>query len=369
MSRINLRRLFAVMLKEIYQLRRDRLTYAMIVGIPAMQLLLFGYAINLDVRHLPAALIDQAQSAHSRQLSDELQQSQVFDFRIAGHDPAAVNDLLRRGQVKVALVIPSDFERRVAMGTTPYLQLIVDGTDQVVQQTARQVARFPVVDYLRGDPVTPSASPIEVVSYYNPQRQAPLNTVPGLIGAILTLTLVMFTAIALVRERERGNLEFLITTPLSSAELTVGKVLPFIAIGLAQTTLILLLGHWIFDVPVRGGLFDLYLASLVFIIASLALGILLSTLVASQFQAMQAAILTFLPQLLLSGFMFPFEGMPRPAQWLAELLPLTHFVRLARGIMLRDAALGELWVDFAAMALFAGVAMVVATWRVRMRLD
>ena len=367
MTRFSVHRLLAVVSKELRQLRRDRLTYAMIIGIPFMQLMLFGYAINLDVRHLPAAVVDQAANSQSRELTQQLQQSRVFTFDYKVATPAQANALLQSGKVKAALVIPSDLAARLEDGSRAVFQLVVDGSDQVVQQAARQVGQFPVRQLLGG--ATPTAPAVEIVSYYNPQRLAPLNTVPGLIGVILTMTMVMFTAIALVREREHGNLEFLITTPLSSLELTVGKVLPFVGIGLLQTSLVLVLGYLIFKVPVRGSLLDIYLASLLFIVASLALGIFISTLVTSQFQAMQAAIFTFLPQLLLSGFMFPFEGMPRPAQWLAEAMPLTHFVRLARGIMLRGASLTELWGELLALLVFALVAMAIATKRVHKRLD
>ncbi|MDX1804333.1 MAG: ABC transporter permease [Alcanivorax sp.] len=369
MNLFNLRRLLAVVLKELSQLRRDRLTFAMIIGIPTMQLLLFGYAINLDVRNLPAAVVDQAHTSQSRQVLDQLQQSQVLTFVELLPTPEAANRALQSGEVKMAVVIPADFEQRLAEPGRPAIQVLVDGSDQVVQQAARQLSLFPVREFLSGRDVSTPAPQIQVATYYNPQRQAPLNTVPGLIGVILTMTLVMFTAIALVREREHGNLEFLITTPLSSAELTIGKVLPFVAIGLVQTTLILLLGKLIFQVPVHGSLLDLYAAALVFIIASLALGIFISTLVSSQFQAMQAAIFSFLPQLLLSGFMFPYEGMPRLAQWIAEVMPLTHFIRLVRGIMVRGAGFADLWPDLLALLAFALVTMVIATLRVHKRLD
>jgi ABC-2 type transport system permease protein len=367
---IALRRTLAVIVKELRQLRRDRLTYAMIIGIPTMQLLLFGYAINMDVRHLPAAVVDMAHTRNARELVAELAQTQVFDFRYRLATPAAIAPLLKRGAISAALVIPPDFEHRLTTADDrPPLQMIVDGSDQVVQAAARQVAALPLAAIVQDRATGPPAGTVEVVSYYNPERLAPLNTVPGLIGVILTMTMVMFTAIALVRERERGNLEFLITTPLSPLELTVGKVLPFVGIGLVQTTLVLLLGMWIFAVPVRGSLWDLYAASLLFIVACLALGVFISTLAKTQFQAMQAAIFTFLPQILLSGFMFPFDGMPKLAQWLAELLPLTHFIRLVRGIMLRDAGLSDLWPELGALAAFSVVALAVATLRFHKRLD
>jgi ABC-2 type transport system permease protein len=248
----------------------------------------------------------------------------------------------------------------------PPVQIIVDGSEQVIQAAARQLAAYPVFQH-RG--WTGNVGGVEVVNFYNPERRAPVNTVPGLVGMILTMTMVLFTSIALVRERERGNLEMLIATPVSPWELTVGKILPFIGIGLVQTTVVLLLGDVLFDVPLRGSLLDLYLAALVFITANLSLGIFISTLTRTQFQAMQMSFFTFLPQILLSGFMFPFAGMPIAAQHIAEVMPLTHFLRLVRGIMLRGADLTELWPSLAALGVFIAVMLVVAVSRVRKRLD
>ncbi|TLY51052.1 MAG: ABC transporter permease [Gammaproteobacteria bacterium] len=377
---MNLRRLFSIVVKELRQLRRDRLTFAMIVGIPTMQLLLFGYAINLDIRHLPAALLDQAQTAHSREVFAALGETHVMDFLYRLHTPQEVDDLLRTGKISAALVIPSDFERRLIeqgganrVGDTqplprPPLQIIVDGSDQVVQQAAAQLAVLPLQALLDPAAARPVKN-VEIVNFYNPERRAPVNTVPGLIGVILTMTMVLFTAMAIVRERERGNLEFLIATPVSPGELTIGKVLPFIGIGLLQVTVVLLLGVAIFDVPIRGHLLDVYGAALAFIIASLSLGVFISTLAQSQFQAMQLAFFTFLPQILLSGFMFPYAGMPRPAQWLAEIFPMTHFIRLIRGIVLRGAHLTELWPELGALALFCAITLTIAVLRTRKRLD
>jgi len=361
---MNLRRLAAIVLKELRQLRRDRLTFAMIIGIPTLQLVLFGYAINMDVRNLDAAVLDQSNTARSRELVAALGASQVLNLRYSLSSPAQLQELLRRGQISLALVLPRDFERRLEQADRPALQIVVDGSDQVVQSAARQLAAFPLLGRARSD-----VNSIEVLNLYNPQRLAPINTVPGLIGVILTMTMVMFTAIALVRERERGNMEMLITTPMSPWELTLGKVLPFVAIGLLQASLVLLLGKLLFAVPLRGALGELYVAILVFICASLALGVLVSTLARSQFQAMQMAFFTFLPQILLSGFMFPFAGMPKVAQWLAELLPLTHFLRLVRGIMLRGASLSEQWPALAALLLFTLLTLSLAVTRVRKRLD
>jgi len=363
---MNIHRLMSIVLKELLQLKRDRLTFAMIIGIPTMQLVLFGYAINLDVRHLEAAVFDEANTTESREIVAGLEASGIIDFRYRATSQNEISDLMQRGDISAAIVIPADFANRTARKDRPSVQIVVDGSDQVIQSAARQLAAFPIpyrVDWLS------AANDIEVVNYYNPERRAPINTVPGLIGVILTMTMVLFTALALVRERERGNLEMLIATPVSPWELTLGKVLPFIAIGLLQVTVVLLLGRYLFTVPLRGNLLELYLSALVFIIASLTLGIFISTLARSQFQAMQMAFFTFLPQILLSGFMFPYAGMPRPAQWIAEILPLTHFLRLVRGIMLRAADLSQLWPSLAALGVFILVMMTIAVARVRKRLD
>jgi len=369
---MNLRRLFSIVVKELRQLRRDRLTFAMIVGIPTMQLLLFGYAINLDIRNLDAAVLDQAQTAHSREVISALGETHVMNFKYRLSVPQQLDDLLRAGKISAGLVIPPDFERRLIVQDRVPMQIVVDGSDQVTQQAARQLAALPLAGVL-----TPAGSQnpnqtvgnVEIVNFYNPERLAPVNTVPGLIGVILTMTMVLFTAMAIVRERERGNLEFLIATPVSPGELTIGKVLPFVGIGLIQTSVVLLLGTLIFHVPIRGTLLDVYTSALVFIIASLSLGVFISTLAQTQFQSMQLAFFTFLPQILLSGFMFPYAGMPAPAQWLAEIFPMTHFVRLIRGIMLRGSGLGDLWPELAALGAFTVIVLTIAVARTRKRLD
>ena len=359
---MNLRRLGAIVLKELRQLRRDKLTFAMIAGIPLLELVLFGYAINMDVRGIEAAVLDQANTAQSREAVAEIASSQVIDIQYHLHDPQQIDQLLRQGKISAALVVPRDFEARLQRQDRPPLQLVVDGSDQSVQASARQLAAYPL-------PGWDSRQGVEVVNFYNPERLAPLNTVPGLLGVILTMTMVLVTAVALVREREHGNLELLIATPVSPWELTIGKVLPFIGIGLIQVTVILVVGHWLFGVPVRGAILDLYGASLLFIVASLALGVWLSTLASTQFQAMQMAFFTFLPQILLSGFMFPFAGMPRAAQWIAEFMPLTHYLRLSRGIMLRGAGVEELWREILILGVFCIVLLGLAVMRIHKRLD
>ncbi len=370
---MNLRRLWAIMLKELRQLRRDRITLAMIVGIPVMQLLLFGYAINLNLRHLDAGVADQANSAASRALVQDMVATGVITPRSEAYTPAQLMQALRRGEISVGIVVPADFERRRFDGREA-VQVLVDGSDTVVQSAAIQLAQVPLdtrptsnTRPLREGSI--ASGPVSVTSFYNPQRRSAVNIVPGLIGVILTMTLVMFTAVAVVRERERGNMELLIATPVSRSELMVGKVLPYAAIGLLQTTLVLVLGTWLFQVPIRGSLLDIYLAAVLLVLANLALGLLISTRARSQFQAMQMTLFLFLPSILLSGFMFPFAGMPRPVQWLAEVLPLTHFLRLVRGIMLRGASLWELWQDALALLAFIVVMMTLAILRFRKRLD
>jgi len=366
---MNLRRLGAIVVKELRQLRRDRITLAMIVGIPVMQLVLFGFAINLNLRGLDAAIADQAGTAGSRALvMDMLATGVVAPVRDA-RTPQELMAMLKRGEISVGIAIPPDFERRRVDGREA-VQVLVDGSDTVVQGAAQQLAQVPLQARSNTTGTTPgSAGQISVVSFYNPERRSAVNIVPGLIGIILTMTMVMFTSVAIVRERERGNMELLIATPLSRSELMIGKVLPYAVIGLVQTTLVLLLGIWLFQVPVRGSVLDVYLAAVLLIVANLTLGLLISTKAQSQFQSMQMTMFVFLPSILLSGFMFPFAGMPRVVQWIAEVLPLTHFLRLIRGVMLRGAGLFDLWPDVLALLAFTAVMMTAAILRFRKRLD
>jgi ABC-2 type transport system permease protein len=364
-----LARAYAIAAKEVVQLRRDRLTLGMVVGIPALQLLLFGYAINTDVRHLKAAVADQAGTRMSRELVTAVEASQVADVVAVVHTTAELEELLRQGRVSVGVLIPPDFERRLAAGERPAAQLLVDASDPVLLGTARGLVNLDLGDPLR-QAATAARTPLfEVRAYYNPERRSEVQIVPGLIGVILTLTLSLFTAIAIVRERERGTLEFLINTPVRTSELMVGKILPYIVIGLVQVTIVLALGRWLFQVPVRGSLVDLYLASCLFIGATLSFGLLISTLAGSQFQSMQMTMFFFLPSILLSGFMFPYEGMPRVAQYFAEVLPLTHFVRMVRGIILRGASFAEVSRDGWPLLAFFAVTLTASMLRFRKRLD
>ena len=360
-------RLLAIFHKEFLQLLRDRLTFGMIVGVPLIQLTLFGFAINTDVRHLPGAVADAAGSHLSRQLIADIEASQVVDFDLRVNTPEELEALLDAGAIDIGLYLPPDFDRRVATGERKAAQLLVDGSDPIILGVGRQLQEVP----LRFDtqPAAPRQSALELRNYYNPERRSAVNIVPGLIGVILTMTMVLFTAVAIVREKERGNMELLINTPVKPVELMLGKILPYVAIGLLQVSIILLLGWWLFQVPVQGGLGDLYLAALLFIATNLSLGLLISTSAQTQFQAMQMTFFFFLPSILLSGFMFPFEGMPRAARLIAEVLPLTHFNRIVRGIMLRGVEIEVLGGELLALGVFMGVTLSLAVLRFNKRLD
>jgi ABC-2 type transport system permease protein len=363
-----IRRTLAIMRKEVRQLRRDRLTFGMIVGVPALQLLLFGYAINQDVRHLRAGVADEARTERSRSLVAAAQATQVVDVVESVDTPAQLEALLRRGEVAVGLVLPGDFERRAADPARRDAQLLVDASDPTILRTARGLTGLP-------PPARAGVGPpgdggvFELRPYYNPENRSEVFIVPGLLGVILTLTMVLFTSVAIVRERERGNLEMLITTPVRRIELMTGKIIPYVIIGLIQVSIILGLGLTLFRVPFRGDPLDLYLGAALFIAATLTLGLVISTVARNQFQAFQLTIFFFLPSILLSGFMFPFEGMPRAAQVIAEVLPLTHFNRIVRGVMLRGAGLGELQQELWPLLAFFTAGLGVAVLRFRKTLD
>jgi ABC-2 type transport system permease protein len=360
-------RLFAVMNKEVRQLARDRLTFGMIVGIPLMQILLFGWAINFDVRDLRAAVVDEANTSHSRALVADLQASGVVRF---AEPSASVPELRRRldaGEISVGVVIPHDFERRRLASDRAVVQLLVDGAEPMIDGVARGLAQVSLPG--RDGEYRPRVQAFEVRTEYNPERRTAVQVVPALVGVILNMTMVIFTSVAIVRERERGNLELLITTPVRSWELMAGKLLPYVVIGLVQTTIVLAVGSWAFDVPLNGSLLDLYLGAALFIAATLTLGLVISTFVKTQMQAFQLSFMTMLPSILLSGFVFPFDGMPVPAQWLAQVLPLTHFVEMIRAILLRGAPLADLGWPATKLAVFLAVSLGIATARFRKRLD
>ncbi|MGI9225632.1 MAG: ABC transporter permease [Woeseiaceae bacterium] len=364
----SLSRILAILRKEVRQLRRDHLTFGMVVGLPIVQMLLFGYAINTDVRNLRTAIANQANTHLSRQYVAELGQTQVADIVHEVGTPQELEDLLRQGEISIGVFLPRDFDRRVVDRTRSAVHLLVDGSDPTILGVATQLRSMPIA-FDSAPTVNTGPLLVELRPYYNPERRTPVNIVPGLIGVILTMTMILFTAVAIVRERERGNLELLINTPVSSAELMIGKVVPYILIGMIQLALTLAVGRLLFDVPVHGSILDLYLAAAVFIAANLSLGLLISTAAKTQFQAMQMMVFILLPSILLSGFMFPFDGMPRFAQLLGELLPNTHFIRLTRGIMLRDAGIGDLMSEVVFLIGFTLVAMTAATLRFTKRLD
>ena len=363
----SIQRILAIVRKEVRQLRRDRLTFGMIVGIPVIQLLMFGYAINMDVRHLDAAVADMSGTSASRQMVMDLSQTQIIKVIRQVDSAQELEHLMRKGIISVGIYIPADFDRRLQQPERSAMQLLVDGSDTVVAGAAAQLAQ--VAQQSRTSPYNDQPPLMELRTYYNPERRSPVNTVPGLIGVILTMTMILFTAVAIVRERERGNLELLITTPVRTSELMLAKITPYVFIGLIQVSLVLLLGRFLFEVPMAGSLLDTYIITLVFIVANLALGLVISTLVSTQFQAMQLSFFVLLPSILLSGFMFPFAGMPRPAQIIAEALPLTHFNRLIRGVMLRGASLDELSGELLILAGFIVVLMTLAILRFSKRLD
>lgn len=361
--RESLARIRAVAVKEFRHLRRDELSRAMILGIPVVMTLLFGYAINHDVRHLPAGVVDTADTSESRLLLARAQATRLIDIRRRYDSVLELEADLTRGEISVGIFVPPDFESRLSRRDRALAQLLIDGSDPVVQSVARSLAQLPLAEAGIQQPG------LEMRVLYNSERRSPVFIVPGLTGVILNLTMVLFTAVAIVRERERGNMELLITTPILGLELMIGKITPYLLIGYLQASLIIALGIWLFDVPIRGSLVDFYLGIGLFVISTLTLGLMISTLATNQFQAFQMTFMSFLPQLLLSGFMFPFEGMPIPAQWLSELFPLTHFLRIVRGIVLRDGDLPMLWQDVWPLGLFFLVFMFLATLRFRKRLD
>jgi ABC-2 type transport system permease protein len=362
--------------KELRQLRRDRLTLAMMTALPVMQLLLFGYAINTDVRHIPTVVYDQDQSAQSRDLYRSLEATSYYD--VVGHvrDYDEIERSLRAGTAKVALVIPARYASDLAVGRPAQLQLVVDGTDPQTVGSATNTAASMVAARSSellvrrmGGPSRAQPIGLEPSTWYNPDLRTAVNVVPGLIGVILTMTMVMLTAMAIVRERERGTLEQLIVSPVKNVELVIGKIVPYLLIGYVQITLVLVAGRVIFDVPFIGSPPLLYAMSFVFIAANLALGLFFSTLARTQQQAMQMSFFFLLPNILLSGFVFPFEGMPIPAQWVAQVLPLTHFLRIVRGIILKGSTFADTAREMLWLTGLLGVLVLLASLRFKKNID
>lgn len=365
----SLSRITAITLKEFRQLSRDRLTFGMVVMIPLIQLLLFGYAINTNIRNIEVGIFDDAQSALSRQIVAAVHATQVVAPVETYYSVQEAESAITAGRVRAVLVLPRDLEQRAldpAAGR-PLGQWLVDASDNIVSSAILGLRNLPVDQRVpRSQQTTP---PFEVALYFNPERRTPVNIVPGLLAVILTMTMILFTSTAIVREKERGNLELLITTPVRSFELMLGKIVPYILIGLVQMTIILSLGHFVFAVPINGRPEQIVGATLLFIAASLTLGLIISTVAKTQLQAMQMTVFVLLPSILLSGFLFPYEGMPAPAQWIAEALPATHFVRMIRGVVLRDASLANVPDDTLFLILFTLGGLLVATLKFRKSLD
>lgn len=365
-----LSRLEAIAGKEFKQLARDRVTFGMIIMIPLMQLLLFGYAINTEVRNIPIGIVDLSGSAAARNITEQVRVTQVVDIIDYYATPKEAEAALVEGEISAALVFPHNLAQRAASGE-PVAQWLVDGSDTMVGSALLGLRTMPL-QLVAGVPegayrgATPS---FEVALFFNPERRSEVNIVPGLTAIILTMTLVLFTSAALVRERERGNLELLITTPISPLELMVGKLLPYIVVGLVQVTIILGLGRLVFGVAFQGELLSLAAVTLPFIAANLALGLLISTRATTQLQAMQLTVFILMPSILLSGFMFPYAAMPMPAQYIAEVLPATHYMRLIRGVFLRGAEARQLLPDTLWLVGFTLIMLVIATKRFRKSLD
>lgn len=363
----SLQRISAITFKELRQLTRDRPTFGMIVMVPLIQLLLFGFAINTNVRDLPVGVVYLSHTQVARQLTADLQATQVVQFTHSFQTPSQGEDAIRRGQVHAVLVIPEDLGQRLE-DNRPIAQWLIDGSDTMVSNALLALQQMPFDSGASARPVQ-RKNTFEIALFFNPERRSAVNIVPGLVAIVLTMTMVMFTSAALVRERERGNLELLITTPVHSSEIMIGKIVPYIFVGLIQMAIILGLGHLIFDVPINGRLDQLVLGVFAFISASLTLGLLISTLAKTQLQAMQLTVFLLIPSILLSGFMFPYEGMPDAAQWIAEALPATHFIRMVRAIVLRGATLDDLWPDLLWLIAFTLIGVIAAAMRFKKRLD
>ena len=359
--------LWPMLRKEFIQMRRDRLTLGMMVGIPAVQLVLFGFAIRTEVRHLPTVVLDESRTSESRAFVAVLQNTRNFDIIEQVGNRAVLEQRVRSGRASAALVIPPGFATDVKRGRTAHAQVIVDAADPMSSSAAISgamlagAARAAEISARRGS----RGAPIEVRvrPWYNPALRSAAYIVPGVIGVLLSMTMLLITSMAIVRERERGTLEQLIVTPVGKTSIMLGKILPFAVVGIIQTTVILTLGKALFDIPVRGSLPLLYALTLLFIIVMLSVGLGISTLARNQVQAMQIGFFLMLPMILLSGFMFPRAAMPPPAQWLGLLLPLTYYLEILRGILLKDLGIAYLWRDAAVLAAFALVLVTFSVLR------
>ena len=374
---LSLTRTWAVMAKEFVQLTRDRLTYAMILLLPILQLLLFGYAINDDPRHLPTAVLVQDNGGFSRSILTAMNNSGYFDITLQARSQGELDRALERGEVQFAVIIPADFTRRVVRGDAAQILVEADATDPSATSGAvAALASLPAQALSRDltGPLAaraPGAAPFEVVVHrrYNPEAITAYNIVPGLLGVILSMTLVMMTSLGMARERERGTMESLLATPVRPLEVMVGKLAPYVLVGLIQAVVFLVMARLLFDVPMSGGWIALGAGLLLFIIGSLALGFLISTVARTQLQAMQMSFFYMLPAILLSGFMFPFRGMPDWAQAIGTAIPVTHFLRVVRGSLLKGVGLENAGPSLFALALFVLVVGALAMMRYRTTLD
>ena len=367
------RRTYAMMAKEFIQLRRDRVSFAMIVAIPVMQLLLFGYAINTTPHHLPSAVLLQEESDLARSVLKALENTAYFRFVYEVHDVDDFDNLLKSGKVLFGVEIPRGFERAVRRGDKPALLVAADATDPVAASSALGSLGMIVQTALQHDLYIGDAPalPFEIRAHarYNPAAESRLNIVPGLVGTILTMTMLIFTALSVTREIERGTMESLLSMPIKPVEVMLGKIVPYILVGFIQAFLIVNIGVFLFGVPVLGNLLLLAALSTLFIAANLAIGYTFSTIAQNQLQAIQMSFMFFLPSILLSGFMFPFAGMPTWAQYVGECLPLTHYLRIVRAIMLKGATMQNLRFDTLALAALMLIAMTIAVTRFRRTLD
>ena len=377
MTGLSLSRILAILAKEFTQLVRDRLTYAMIIGIPVIQLLLFGYAINSDPKHLPTAVLVQDNGQFSRSVLGALVRSDYFDIRHSARSPAEMDALIERGAVQFAITIPGDFTRRIVRRDDAQVLVEADASDPAATGGAvsalLQLPDYALMHDLKGPLARPAAAeqPFEVVVQrrYNPESITSYNIVPGLVATILTMTLVMMTALAMTRETERGTMEMLLSTPVRPLEVMVGKLTPYVLVGILQAAMIMSLARLLFGVPMEGGWAALMIGMFLFIVASLSLGFLISTVARNQLQAMQMSFFYFLPSILLSGFLFPFRGMPEWAQWLGTVLPVTHMLRIVRGAMLKGVGIAESLPSIGALALFVLVIASLAVKQYRTTLD
>ena len=371
------RRMWAMVIKEFVQMRRDRMTFATMIIVPIMQLVLFGYAINTDPKQLPTAVLTRDDGPLTRAVLAAMKNTDYFDFRVQVRDPDELDRLVRSGEVQFAVEIPASFERDVRRGDRPSLLVIADATDPVATGTAVSALQGLIDTALRrelrgpDETIAKTEAPFAITlqNRYNPEGITQYNIVPGLLGVVLTMTMMMFTALAVTREIERGTMESLLAMPIKPVEIMIGKIAPFVLVGFVQMTIILGAAHVLFDVPIMGSVWLLVVLATLFAAANLAVGYTFSTLAENQLQAVQMTFFFFLPNILLSGFMFPFRGMPEWAQVIGELLPLTHFLRIVRGITLKGIGFADMQVDVLALVLFMLLAMGLALIRFRRTLD